>query len=288
MSSRRPSLSLSLGLSRSALVAGLATLIACVADAGGDRPPSPDGGPADLGPLPEAGPVDLGVGLDGAPSIEDAGAPTECATDVCDPRSAVACDDEEVRACRIAPTGPLCGGAIGTGAELAPCAQSADCKPGLECFATADGGRCQRVCCGVASATGCGLLGRCSTGARLVDGTRAPGGWGRCVEPRVCDVLDPLTGCDPGEACAIVSGSGEVDCRIVGDAGVGEGCASVGDCAPGLFCAGLVERTCRRICALSDAGAGSCPEGEGVCRAYPYSPPGTGICSADAIRTSSR
>lgn len=112
----------------------------------------------------------------------------------------------------------------------------------------------------------------------LVDGTTAAS-WGRCVLPRWCDVLLRDTVCDPGEGCYIVSGRGDTDCRAAGTLEVGRACDSENACLPGLFCAGLMARTCVRICALGDGGAGICPSGEGSCRAYPYSPAGTGICS---------
>ncbi len=121
---------------------------------------------------------------------------------------------------------------------------------------------------------GCAVGERCAGGDPLVDGTATA--WGRCVAVRACDVLAPEGVCAPGEGCYIVSPGGETDCRPAGGVPVGAACEGEADCVPGAFCAGLMARACVRICAV---GAGACPSGEGMCRAYPYSPPGTGICS---------
>lgn len=200
-----------------------------------------------------------------------------CETVACDPRLALACGPEGLNACRLAADGPVCAGVIGTVPLGGECTNADACAAGLDCFAAPGGlARCSIPCCPGDDAS-CMLGGHCATSATLVDGTATS--WGRCVPPRACDVLRGDAVCDLGEGCYIISSRGETDCRTAGSVDVGGACDGPSACLPGLFCAGLMARTCVRICALGDGGAGVCPTSEGSCRAYPYSPAGTGICS---------
>ncbi len=231
----------------------------------------------------DAGVQFLDASLDATPAPLEAGGPVvdaaaaSCIATPCDPRLARPCGADAMSACRLGPDGPRCVGEIGMQGPGTPCLASAECGPGLECFAAPGGaGRCTRPCC-AAEEEACPVGARCEAGARLVDGSATA--WGRCVPVRPCDVLAPEGRCEPGEGCYVVSPSGATDCRPAGGAPVGAACDAPADCVPGAFCAGLSVRTCVRICALGAGGASGCPSGEGSCRAYPYSPPGTGVCS---------
>ncbi len=220
--------------------------------------------------------LDLSAPTDAGVPGTDAGA-LACVTSLCDPRLARPCGVELTNGCRLGADGPVCEGVLGTALAGGDCATPDDCAAGLDCFAALGGaGTCGLPCCPGDDAS-CGLGGRCASRPVLVGG--AVTSWGRCVTTRACEVLRQDLVCDPGEGCYIVSSRGDTDCRAAGTLDVGASCDGEGACLPGLFCAGLMARTCVRICALGDGGAGVCPAGEGSCRAYPYSPAGTGICS---------
>lgn len=220
--------------------------------------------------------IDASVPTD-AGQAEDASLPA-CVVTPCDPRVALPCGAESTNACRLAIDGPVCTGVVGTVALGGDCAAAGDCATGLDCFAAVGGrGVCAMPCC-AGDDSMCGLGGHCATTTPLIDGTTTV--WGRCSPPRPCDPLQRDAICDPGEGCYIVSSRGETDCLAAGTVEIGGACDDGNTCLPGLFCAGLTARTCVRICALGDGGAGVCPSAEGTCRAYPYSPTGTGICSA--------
>lgn len=234
------------------------------------------------GAAQDAGVQFLDAALDASPVPSDAGATVDaaaasCVATPCDPRLARPCGADATSACRLGPDGPRCVGEIGMQGLGTPCLASEECGPGLDCFAEPGGaGRCERPCC-AGEAEACPVGARCEAGARLVDGSATT--WGRCVLVRACEVLAPERACEPGEGCYIVSPGGATDCRPAGSVPVGAPCDAPADCVPGAFCAGLMARTCVRICALGGSGATGCPAGEGSCRAYPYSPPGTGVCS---------
>jgi hypothetical protein len=159
------------------------------------------------------------------------------------------------------------------------CTSSEECAPGLACFRRGDGGVCGQPCC-PGRAEVCEGETTCNGPGVLVDGNDSE--WASCIGPRACQPLAPGETCEPGEGCYIVSSTGDTDCRRAGAADVGDPCAEQSDCAPGLFCAGLSSPTCVRICSLGDAGTGAtCPSGEGNCRAYSHSPPGTGLCTIE-------
>lgn len=264
---------------RSARALLLASLAASAAACASDTPrsgPQVDAGAKDSGLIIFDAAVDsTAPTLDGG--AHDLGAPL-CVTTPCDPRLAAPCGPESTNGCRLGADGPVCTGVLGSAALGGECATSDDCAAGLDCFAALGGtGICGTPCCPGDDAA-CGLGGRCAATPMLVDGTVTS--WGRCVQPRACDVLMRDAVCDPGEGCYITSSSGETDCRPAGTVEVGGACDGESACLPGLFCAGLMARACVRICALGDGGAGVCPTAEGSCRAYPYSPAGTGICSA--------
>jgi len=246
---------------------------------------APDAGVRDAGAdgaVADVGVQFLDAAFDASPGLLDAGASPDaaaaaCVATPCDPRLVRPCGADAMSACRLGADGPRCVGEIGMQGLGTSCLAAEECGPGLDCFAAPGGaGRCARPCC-VGEVEACPVGARCEADARLVDGTSTA--WGRCVPVRFCDVLAPERVCEPDEGCYIVSASGETDCRPAGTAPVGAACEAAADCVPGAFCAGLMARVCVRICALGAGGAGACPPGEGMCRAYPYSPPGTGVCS---------
>lgn len=210
-------------------------------------------------------PRDADAAADGAPM------PAACPAGECDPSRAGDCGDA---ACTIGADGQAhCTMAAGTGAAGSPCTESGQCQPGLGCFGADGIGTCAQVCCPGELALCPGDL-RCHSGT-LADGTSTP--WGYCAPARTCDVLRPTSSCRPGEGCYIVEADGGTECRFSGMGEAGAPCMVPEDCAAGFFCGGLRTRTCRRICSLDDPM--SCPEGEGRCVAYSYSPEGTGICT---------
>lgn len=271
------------GLRRSstAFVVSFAAALAVAGCAGtvvDDAPPLFDAGTRDAYLVTEAGPIlrdgDVArdAAADGAAMPSDAAAPA-CPMSSCDPRTNAGCLLE--MACRPTAAGAECAVLMGSGAVGSPCMSSEDCGPSLACFRHGMVGMCGRVCCAAAPAE-CAAPERCVPDRALWDGTTSA--WGECVAPRACDVLRPRDTCDAGDGCYIVSSSGETDCRPAGTAVEGADCVEPNDCAPGLFCGGLSHRTCARICAIPQGGGAGCPMMT-VCRAYTYSPAGTGICS---------
>jgi hypothetical protein len=237
---------------------------------------------ADGGPQLDA--TFLDASFDGSPwpdgSLADASAdaaPLACMSGNCDPREpSTTCDGAEV--CALVGGEPTCvpSTGVGTGLEGTTCTASADCAPGLACIRYGDGAECAAVCCPSDAAT-CGSDMRCSIVGGLAEGGSTD--WWHCIGPRPCDVFNPSDKCEPEEGCYIVSAEGDTDCLLAGTGGVGESCAEQNDCAAGLFCGGLVERTCSRICGVS--GDPTCPDGEGSCVVYAHSPVGTGICTVE-------
>ncbi len=262
---------------------GFALLGLCVSACGASDPSPPDLdgaiGPTDA-TIVDAGPVlDSGPGADAGgrdAASADAGI-SWCTVGDCDPREGSACD---TGVCVPTPTGTACIAGTAELDEGDACEEPGDCLPGLVCFRRGDGGVCALPCCPGDDADVCGAEMRCAGAGTRVDGTSTD--WWQCVPPRPCDPLHPEAACEPGEGCYIVSSTGETDCRRAGEAGVGDACEDQNDCAPGLFCGGLVSPTCVRICSLGDAGAAvTCPSEEGSCRAYGHSPEGTGICTVE-------
>lgn len=234
-----------------------------------------DAGPPDFGAPPEGGRVDMRV-RDGGLDASD-GAVPGCPVVDCDPTASSACG-VDAGVCVLRTTAPAtCESRVDArGHEGDACRTAGDCLDTLGCFAIAGGGgRCMRVCCPAADGI-CGPVARCGGPAVLVSGDTSV--WGRCVPPRSCDVLTGLS-CDPGEGCYVVSERGDTDCRAAGTGAAGDGCAQPNDCAPGFVCTGLGSSRCVRICGLGDAGTPACGAAEGLCQAYPYSPPGTGVCT---------
>jgi hypothetical protein len=217
-----------------------------------------DLGPPDFGAPPEGGHVDMRV-RDGGMAASGA-----CGVDA--------------GLCALRTSAPAtCESRVDArGHEGDACRTASDCLDMLGCFAIAGGGgRCMRVCCPSADGI-CGPVAHCGGPAVLVSGDTSV--WGRCVPPRSCDVLTGLS-CDPGEGCYIVSDRADTDCRAAGAGAAGAACSQPNDCAPGFVCTGLGTSRCVRMCGLGDAGTPACSSHEGVCQAYPYSPPGTGVCT---------
>ncbi|MCS6798326.1 MAG: hypothetical protein NZ898_07325 [Myxococcota bacterium] len=216
-------------------------------------------------------------------------APRTCGPAPCDPAAAPGARDgcDAMQRCVLTPLGPRCVTGSGTVAEGEPCTSSLDCLEGLACFAMPIGARCGRPCC-PASPDACGEdrdggsrpRTSCTAAALLVEG--AAERWGWCALPRSCHVLDPMS-CGVGEGCYIVSPMGDAECRIAGRAGVGDRCTEPHDCAPGLFCGGIAEKRCIRMCALGDAGGPRCGPGE-TCTAFAHTPRGTGLCIQEQAR----
>lgn len=219
---------------------------------------TPDFGPSD------AGPVDMGP-----PEL-----PTSC-SERCDPVAQTGCPDETTT-CVLEREIPTCrsGGELPRGE---PCGATDACAPGLACFLDEGGvGVCGRVCCAFdAEDPACTPDEECGGSGRLVDGTSTT--FERCRPPTTgCDLLDP-EGCGLGEACYLVAGV--TRCFRAGEAAEGEQCRLPQDCSPQLSCVGFFDTRCRRVCDL--AAEVPCP-GAGVCTRFAQSPPGTGLCVAEA------
>jgi len=205
----------------------------------------------------------------------DAG-PATCES-VCDPRSSGDGCIDEMR-CVLSAEEPACSVAFGPAEAGEACTALDACAPGLACFRAArtTGGVCGLVCC-PGDGTRCPGSARCGGDGMLVDGTTTA--WGRCVPPRPCSVLSPELTCEAREGCYVIDGVGGTECRLAGTGEAGDSCTVPEDCAGGLFCGGLSERTCLRICSLTMTRA--CTSDE-RCVAQTYSPDGTGICIARA------
>jgi hypothetical protein len=240
--------------------------------------------PEDAGYVVDAVVVEAGIqfdaSVDGAgfadASGADGGGALMCPIGECDPRADTPCGTGEF--CTLQSAFPSCVDMIGAGAEGEPCRAVSDCAEGLACFDLGTGGECGRPCCpdeldscpGGHSCTGAGML---------IDGTASS--WWRCVEPRTCDLWEPGA-CAPGDACYVVSETGDTECLRAGTGTVGATCAAQNDCAAGHVCTGGTpeRQSCRRLCRLS-AGASACPADEGYCQAYPHTPKGSGICTPE-------
>lgn len=240
-----------------------------------DRLQGRDSGPLEDTNLTEGGIIreDTGPRLDAAGS--DA-APPDAAVDLCatacDPRGEAMMGCVDDLRCILNTEAPMCGAGFGLLAEGTPCEAPDACAPGLACFRAGrtSGGVCGRVCCSTENS--CGASARCGGDGVLVDGTATA--WGRCVLPRTCDVLMPELTCETREGCYVIDGAGATECRLAGAALAGELCAVAEDCAAGLFCGGLGERTCLRICSIAMPRCAATER----CIAQTYSPEGTGIC----------
>lgn len=254
------------------LALGLALLVvACGGDDGGTPDTGADAARLDATVI-DGGPLTDAAGPDANVDAGDAAPPMMCPAP-CDPTTGIC----GAGVCILAGDEPTCVREAGAQEEGTPCDAPDQCAPGLACFLKREGGTCGRVCC-PASADGCGPDERCDGPGVLVDGSRT--GFGECLPPRSCDVLGD--DCEPMEACYIVDADGGTDCRAAGAAPVGAPCERPNDCAPGLACTGLFERTCVRVCSLS--ASGSCPTTEGSCVAYAQSPEGTGLCTPESAR----
>jgi len=232
---------------------------------GGDRPdqlyifdlPGADGG--DVGPRPDA-----------ARDLAHDGSIASCPAEECDPRLRRDCGESS---CVLSAATPACGVA-GEQIAGATCTSATDCARGLGCFQRQGQGECAPVCCpgdGV-----CDEGQTCAAPSVLVDGALTA--WGRCTAPRPCSIFESGEMCEPGEACYIVSATGETDCRIAGSGQTGAYCSEQNDCAPGFFCGGLTGSACVRICERAGTRA-TCLTDEGDCVVYAHSPPGTGLCA---------
>lgn len=256
-----------------------------LAACGDDGAPPLDAG-LDAGPPTDARVIDAPALVD-APSrdaatvdaaVGDAGEAPLCGAGECDPRTGEGCGIGGV--CRLDGRRPTCVARGGMLEEGAPCEASMDCAEGLACFRIRETARCLRVCCPDDGT--CADGDRCGGNSVLAGGVET--GWGRCLPPRPCDVLDPALACEPAEGCYIVDDAGGTDCRDEGDGETGAPCERQEDCARGFFCSrGVAEQTCVRICALGD-GVAACPAGEGDCQVYSHSPAGTGLCTPDRAR----
>lgn len=211
----------------------------------------------------------------------DSGSPLDC-PGMCDPRAG-RCG--AVRACVLIDEEPTCLPTGGMKARGETCTEVDQCATGLACFQTALGASCEPICCPEGPET-CGEGLACRGSGVLVDGTDTV--WARCLAPEPCDVLDSAASCAPGEGCYIVTPEADTECRYAGLADVGESCAEQNDCVAGLFCAGLIEPTCVRICGLGSDGRPVCPGTEGDCVAHAQSPDGSGLCTIDRVMAARR
>jgi hypothetical protein len=212
-----------------------------------------------------------GVVFDGSPRTDGSVFVSCPAPEPCDPVEDTGCADAR---CVLEPDGPECVPDDGDGEVGDPCESSVDCAAGRACFESRAGGAfCRQLCCDDES---CGVGERCGAG-ELAGGDSTS--YGRCHSAEAaCDLLDPINTCDLAEACYVLSLTGAVGCRPAGRLQVGQRCAEVNDCEPGLACRGLVS-TCRRVCAVGEPYA--CPAAEGTCIAQPTFPAGVGLCGED-------
>ncbi len=257
-------------------VLGCAALLALVACSTGDGAPpagSDSGMPNTVVPATDDGGDSDDGGTDGGDG-GDGGSTDWCDVSVCDPASPTSCG---AGSCKLLAETPSCEMPGGKAVDES-CDANDDCGPGLGCFRRGDSGVCATVCCAEGTNTCVGEGERCGGSGILVDGTQTQ--WRACIKRRDCDVLDAAAMCDDGEGCYVVSSAGLTDCLPEGVVAVGEPCAVRNDCEPGALCLGLADRTCRRVCELSD-GIFACPEDEGTCEQYAYSPAGTGVCTVD-------
>ncbi len=219
---------------------------------------------------------DAGSGIPedaGIPAVPDAG-PMMCPGE-CDPVAVQGCADG---VCILAGDAPYCVPQAGRLEEGSACEEPGQCAPGLACFRRPSGGVCAPVCCFGDESCGDGRT--CRGPGVLIDGSESA--FGQCRAPIACDPLEAES-CEPGMACRIVSPEGDTDCVRLGEAAVGEACVAQSDCQGGLFCGGLFERVCVRICSLAEDGG--CPDGEGICQGYAHTPEGVGLCTMETMRS---
>lgn len=263
---------------------GAACVLVCSA-AGCDSSPG-DG--ADAGTRPDAtladGAVTIGDGGARDASVaadaasRDGGVAPLCAGD-CDPTivpgpdAGVGGDCEPGLTCALRDRVPVCHPTSGVVADGEACDVDRICAPGLACFALASGPTCAAVCCPGDDSL-CPSGQRCGGDGMLASGVATS--WGRCLDITPCVLFEST--CATREGCYIVSSSGDTSCLLAGDRAVGESCDVdvQNQCAPGLFCAGVGEGRCVRLCSLTDGS--TCPREEGRCIAQTYSPPDTGVC----------
>lgn len=226
--------------------------------------------------VPDAAPP-----VDASPDAAADAGPLDC-PGICDPRIG-SCG--AARACVLVDDEPTCLPTGGTNAEGETCTEVDQCAPGLGCFQNAMGATCQPICCPDGPDT-CAEGMACLGSGVLVDGTETL--WARCTPPEPCDVLDYVDSCAPGEGCYIVTPEADTECRGAGVAEAGQPCAEQNDCVAGLFCAGLTEPTCVRICGLGAEGRPVCPLSEGDCVAHAQSPEGSGLCTVDRVMAARR
>lgn len=237
--------------------------------------------PADVGAIEDTGLSEGGIiredagarpDAPGSDASSDAG--TSMCEGLCDPRSEDGCPDGT---CVLSGESPSCELDAGAADEGAACDSVTACAHGLACFraARSSGGVCAQICC-PGDASSCGDVARCGGDGVLVDGTETS--WGRCVLPRPCDLLAAELTCEAREGCYVVDPGGTTECRLAGSAGAGDACVVPEDCASGLFCGGIGERTCLRVCSI--ASPRTCT-GDERCVAQTYSPEGTGVCVLD-------
>ncbi|MBW2461625.1 MAG: hypothetical protein JRH11_08250 [Deltaproteobacteria bacterium] len=239
-------------------------------------PPPMDSGVRDSTTIVDGGDPDTTVPMDaGADASPPDAAPATCAGD-CTPTDAATCGDAGV--CTLSAALPMCLPEVGTKVAGATCESTLDCLPGLACFARGAEAICAQVCCPSDAVEACPSPETCTGSGVLVDDSIT--GWWSCVGVRSCDVLDPAEVCEADEGCYIVSPDADTNCLRAGPQEVGQPCARQNDCSSGLFCSAGGE--CLRICAIgTTSGDGACPAAEGGCQAYPHSPDGSGICTAE-------
>ncbi len=86
--------------------------------------------------------------------------------------------------------------------------------------------------------------------------------------PDTCDPLVPTAACPAGTACYVGDTDDDTHCYPAGSAALGEACARLVDCRPGLVCLGTApgHYTCHELCAVP---GGACTEPDAVCRPLP-------------------
>ncbi len=191
----------------------------------------------------------------------------------CRPTTADSCAGD--LSCALVDGQGMCVADVGHGEVGQSCTRSSDCALGHACFEKRTGGECGRVCCDGTEGA-CGAEERCGgPGLLIEEGLSVASSWRECGAPRSCDVLDTRS-CEPGEGCYVVSSEPDTECLAAGTGEVGASCAKQNECRAGLFCAGLVDSRCVRICELGQG----CPAGEGRCVApdMPW-PDNAGLCT---------
>jgi hypothetical protein len=181
---------------------------------------------------------------------------------VCDPvcQSGCACG----LGCSVSTAGTLmCSAPVGSKTAGQVCSPSLDdCQPGSVCLKEACGkdlGRCYRYC-REGDATVCGTQAACRTPVELPNGTDS--------QQRVCDLAPQTcdamtgTGCpDPALRCYAANSTSTV-CDCPAKTGPeGAECTTYNECAAGLACLTVANRTrCVRVCRTT----ADCPTCAGV------------------------